>query len=117
MQKSAEPEKGDMKNKGEACALEESQRKQAVNLHTAQINTARSLERHNKKDAADLLGNDQAIKETAEEARRCAAATLAETQDKAAAALEDSQAKAATALKVSQTEAASALQNVLHKKE
>jgi len=117
MQKPTDQEKENLKHKDDAFTLEDVQKKKAVDLHVSEAKTARTLDKHNRKDAADLLGNDREFQETAAEARHYAATTLADAHDKAAIVLEDSQAKAAKALKDSQLEAALALQKALHQKE
>jgi len=108
-----ESEKTNLTRKGEAFALKNAQLEQAASLHESETETARVFKNYNRKKAKDLLNNDKEIKETAEEARRYAADTLAGAQGEAAAILEDSQAKAAAALKDSQSEAASALEAAL----
>lgn len=113
MQKTTESETTDLKRKDEASALSEIQRIHAAGLHQSELETAHTLWECNRKNAGDLLKNDQTIKETAVEARRYAAETLASTQGNAAAMLEASQAKAAAALKDSQLEAALALKAAL----
>ena len=109
MQKDKKSEKNDLLFEYNAQILKETQQIKALGLCQLQIETASILEAYNVKTAADLLDRDGDIKETAEESRRYAAATLTKSQAKAAHMLKDVQLLAAKDLDNSEVKAASAL--------